>query len=102
MQEYSPVYANVAALNKLENREQRNIFLPKYITTFRSMNYPKVCLLQETEVHNLSLLSPCVAGGRTEECVMTNQSAWRVCITSKSHTLISSRLYQLNVHSVKS
>lgn len=45
---------------------------------------------------------PLCCWGRTEECVMTNQSAWQVCITSKSHTLISSLLYQLNVHSVKS
>lgn len=61
------------------------------------------CLLQETELHNLSLLSLSLCcWGRTEESAMTNQSAWRVCITSKSHTLISSLLYQLNVHSVKS
>lgn len=61
------------------------------------------CLLQETELHNLSLLSLSLCcWGRTEESAMTNQSAWRVCITSKSHTLISRLLYQLNVHSVKS
>lgn len=57
------------------------------------LNCPKVCLLQEAEVHNLFLLSPCVAG-QEQRSVMTNHLAWQVCITSKSHTLISSLLYQ--------
>lgn len=39
------------------------------------------------------LVSPRVAG-EEQRSVMTNHSAWRVCITSKSHTLISSLLYQ--------
>ena len=32
---------------------------------------------------------PLCCWGRTEECVMTNQSAWLVCIMSKSHRVIN-------------
>lgn len=53
----------------------------------------KVCLSGKQKFTTLNLLSPCVAG-QEQRSVMTNHLAWRVCITSKSHTLISSLLYK--------
>lgn len=57
------------------------------------MSGSRVCLSGKQKFTTLNLLSPCVAG-QEQRSVMTNHLAWRVCITSKSHTLISSLLYK--------
>lgn len=53
------------------------------------MNCLQVCLPREAEVHSFN-----ARHGLEQRGVVTNHLAWRGCITSKSHTLISSLLYK--------
>lgn len=58
--------------------------------SFWAMNCLEVCLSREAEVHSFN--SP--HGWNRGVLWVTNHLAWRGCITSKSHTLISSLLYE--------
>lgn len=57
--------------------------------SFWAMNCLQVCLSREAEVHSFDAPHDLEQRG-----VVTNHLAWRGCITSKSHTLISSLLYK--------